>query len=276
MYGQNFLIDFNLLKLLAGAGELDDDDVVLEIGVGTGSLTQLVAPRVAHVVAVEIDPQLFQLASEELGYLRNVTLLQADALKNKNQLNPDVLEAVQKELRRDEDRRFKLVANLPYNVATPVISNLLALDRPPDLMAVTIQKELGERMTATPSTKDYSALSAWVQCQCQVRIVRVMPPEVFWPRPKVSSAIVRLALDPERRQSVPDLEYFHDFVRRLFMHRRKFLRSILIGMYKGELEKAQVDEVLAEMNLGPTARAEELPWPEMVRLGEAMRQKVAG
>ncbi len=162
-HGQNFLIDLNLLRILADSAQLSPDDVVLEVGTGVGSLTALVAPQVAQVVTVEIDPRLAQLASEELIQLPNVTLLQMDALRKKHQIEPVVLAAVQQNLDAAPNRRFKLVANLPYGVATPLISNLLELDRPPQSMTITIQKELAERLAAQPCTKDYSALSIWVQ-----------------------------------------------------------------------------------------------------------------
>src|SRR4029078_709524 len=103
----------------------------------------------------------------------------------------------------------KLVANLPYNIATPLISNLLLARYVPHSMTVTIQKELAERSTAHPSTKDYSALSVWIQSQCQAEIVRIMPPSVFWPAPKVSSAILRIKVDPARRAAIGDLPFFH-------------------------------------------------------------------
>ncbi len=274
MYGQNFLIDGNLLKILAGAAELDDEDVVLEVGTGTGSLTALIAPQVAHVVTVELDPQLFQLAREELAYLKNVTMLQMDALAGKNRLNDELLAEVRKQLQVDEYRKFKLVANLPYCVATPVIANLLAGDLPPTAMTITIQKELADRLAAPPATRDYSALSVWVQSQCDVKIVRIMPPEVFWPRPKVSSAILRIDLVPDRRAALGDLAYFHQFVRSMFLHRRKLLRSTMVHGFKGRLDKPQVDKILESQGLGSSVRAEELTWPQLHSLGEAVRQQL--
>ncbi len=257
-YGQCFLIDLNLLDILVDAADLGPDDVVLEVGTGTGSLTQLMAPRVAAVVTVEIDRQLFQLASEELFALENVAMLRLDALQNKNRLNPAVLDAVFERLESVPNRRLKLVANLPYNVATPIISNLLGLDRAPHSMVVTVQKEVANRLTARPGTKDYGALSIWVQSQCTAEVVRTMPPTAFWPRPKVESAIVRLVLDPARRRQIPDLAFFHDFVRALFRHRRKLLRSGLLGFFQGKLDKRQVDTVLESVGLSPQARAEQL------------------
>ncbi len=167
-------------------------------------------------------------------------------------------------------RRLKLVANLPYNVATPLISNLLALDRPPATMTVTVQKEVADRIVARPGVKDYGGLAIWVQSQCRAEIVRVLPPSVFWPRPKVSSAFVQIALDETLRQRIPDRAFFHDFVRSMFMHRRKVLRSELLSARK-EFNKAQVDELLAGLGLEPTVRAERLGPEEMLRLCEAVR-----
>lgn len=273
-HGQNFLIDLNLLELLFEAAQIGPDDVVLEVGTGTGSLTAKLARAAAAVVSVELDPQMHQLASEELLSFDNVTLLRRDALKNKNRLNPDVLSAVRERLDEAPGRRFKLAANLPYNIATPIISNLLACDLPPATMTVTIQKELGERIVARPSTKDYGALSVWVQSQCEAEIVRVMPPSAFWPRPKVHSAIVQIRLRRDWRERIPDLEFFHVFARSMFFHRRKFLRSVILSGYKGRLDKPQVDAIMAELGLDETTRAEQLDVPSMLRLCEAVRGRV--
>jgi 16S rRNA (adenine1518-N6/adenine1519-N6)-dimethyltransferase len=223
------------------------------------------------VISVEIDPLLHQLAREELAEFRNVTLLRVDALKNKNTLNPVVLDAVREALAPDPRRQFKLAANLPFNVATPVLSNLLSTDCIPRTMTVTVQKELADRITAPPGTKDYSALSIWMQSQCHTRLVRLLPPSVFWPRPKVTSAIVHIAYDEALRQRIPDLKFFHDFVRALFFHRRKFLRSVLASAFKGQLSKPQVDQIMSSMNLGETSRAEELPVAQILALCEAVR-----
>ncbi len=271
-YGQCFLIDLNLLDILADAAELTPNDVVLEVGTGTGSLTQTMASRAAAVVTVEIDRELFQLASEELYVLDNVTMLQMDALKNKNRFNPAVLDAIFERLDAEPGRRFQLVANLPYNVATPILSNLLALDRAPHAMTVTIQKEVADRLVALPGTKDYGSLSIWIQSQCTAEVVRVLPPTAFWPRPKVDSAIVRIVLDPARRAAIPDRSFFHDFIRGLFCHRRKFLRSELASCFKGRLEKSQVDAILESVDLPPQARAEQLDVACMLRLCEACRR----
>ncbi len=269
--GQNFLIDLNLVELLARSAELAPNDVVLEIGTGTGSLTSLVAPQVAAVVTVEVDRQMFQLAAEELHGLANVRMLKLDALAGKHRFDPAVLEAVRQELAASEGRRFKLVANLPYNAATPIVTNLLALDTPPCSMTVTIQKELADRLAARPSTKEYGSLGVWVQAQCVVRVVRVMPPTVFWPRPKVSSAIVQLTLDEALRARIPDQAFFHNFIRGLFLHRRKFLRSQVLSAAQDRLDKPGVDRVLAATGLRADQRAEELGVDTLLALAEAIR-----
>ncbi len=270
-FGQNFLIDLNLVQVLLEAAAITRDDVVLEVGTGTGSLTALMAQRAAAVVTVEIDPQMFQLATEELHRFGNVVMLHLDALRNKNRLNPALMEAVHAQLAAAPGRRFKMAANLPYNIATPILGNLLGEAAPPQTMTVTIQKELAERITARPGSKDYGALSIWVQAQCRVEILRVLPPDAFWPRPKVSSAFLQLTLDEALRQRIPDRLFFHQFVRAMFFHRRKFLRSELTSVVKDRLDKPQVDAILAQLNLDGTARAESLDVEQMLALCEAVR-----
>ena len=272
--GQNFLTDLNLQRLLVDSAQLQPTDVVLEVGTGTGSVTAMLAPRVAAVVTVEIDRQLFQLASEELDEFPNVHMLQVDALRGKNELNPEVLQAVGRELDAVPGREFKLVANLPYAVATPLISNLLALERPPRTMTVTVQKEVADRIVASPGVKDYGALSIWLQAQCRAEIVRLMAPSVFWPRPKVTSAIIHVALDEPLRGRIPDRQFFHHFVRSMFGHRRKMLRSELVAAMKHRLGKPEVDQILVQVGLDPTLRAEQLGVDAMLALSEAVRARL--
>lgn len=271
-YGQNFLIDLNLVELIARSAEINRDDVVLEIGTGVGSLTSIMAEQAGAVLTVEIDQNLFRLAGDELAHRPNVKMILGDALKNKNSFRPDLMGYIEDaQARLPSTGRFMLVANLPYNIATPIVSNLLRRSPTPDRIVVTIQKELGERMIAGPGTKDYGALSVWVQSLCDVEVVRYLPPTVFWPRPKVESAIMRLDLDRARRDAFPDLEYFHQTVRALFFHRRKFLRSVVISAMKGRLDKSQVDDVLSKLSHGETARAEELDLHQIAELVEALR-----
>ncbi|MGI8979866.1 MAG: 16S rRNA (adenine(1518)-N(6)/adenine(1519)-N(6))-dimethyltransferase RsmA [Pirellulaceae bacterium] len=270
-HGQNFLIDLNLLDLLLNAADIQPTDVILEVGTGMGSLTARMAEKAAAVVTVEIDERMYALASEELTDYSNVLMLQVDALKSKNHLEPEVIAVVKEQLEIDPARRFKLVANLPYNIATPILSNLLTCDVVPLSMTATIQKELAERMVAVPSTKDYSALSIWMQALCDIQIVRILPPQVFWPKPKVHSAIIHIVPSPEKRERIPDLTFFHDFVRSLFLHRRKYLRGVLIVMLKERVEKQIIDELLAAFQFPEDVRAEQLDVETILALSEAVK-----
>ena len=200
--------------------------------------------------------------------------LHQDALRNKNHFDQRVIDTVQQELAKHEGSKFKLAANLPYNIATPIISNLLISPIVPVSQTVTIQKELGDRILASPNSKDYGALSVWVQSLCDPKLVRVLPPSVFWPRPKVHSAILHIVSRQEKRDKIPDLKFFHTFVRSMFFHRRKFLRSVAIAAFKNLLTKPQVDEVLSAMKLGADARTEQLSVEQMQVMCELFRNQL--
>ena len=271
-FGQNFLIDLNLVNMIADSANLTEQDVALEVGTGTGSLTGLIAQKAGRVITVEIDQNLWQLAQEELAGFSNITFLQQDALRNKNNLNPILVDTIRQAMSEIEGAQLKLVANLPYNIATPLISNLLTLDEfVPTSMTVTIQKELAERIVARPGTKDFGALSLWIQAQCNPEIVRIMSPKVFWPRPKVDSAIIHIETDTAKRNRIPDLAYYHHFVRSLFIHRRKLLRGVLVSVFKNELSKQDIDTVLEGINLTGSIRAEQLAVPVIFELCERFR-----
>ena len=224
------------------------------------------------MVTVEVDSVMHEMAKQEHWDKNNIRFLFADILENKNRLNRHVLEIVREELARSPERRFKLCANLPYQIATPLMSNLLLTDIPPYSMTVTIQKEVGGRIVARPGTKDYGALAVWMQAQCDCRILRIMPPSVFWPRPKVDSAIVQVIYNQQKRKKIPNLQYFHEFVRALFFHRRKFIRSVLCSAFKNKLEKEAIDSVLAELNLKGEIRAETLSVKTILALSEKFRK----
>jgi 16S rRNA (adenine1518-N6/adenine1519-N6)-dimethyltransferase len=271
-FGQNFLVDLNLVEFLAREAELGPNDVVLEVGTGTGSLTGIMAESAAWVVSVEIDRQMHQLASEHLIDSENITLLHQDALSGKHTIAPEVRAVIAEQLAAAPGRQFKLAANLPYNIATPLIANLLATEPIPVTMTVTIQKELADRIIAPPSTKDRSALSVWVQSQADSTILRVLPPDVFFPRPKVHSAILRIVTRPERRATLGDVGFFHEFVKSIFLHRRKFLRGSVVSAYGNQLSKTEIDAVLGQFEFSPTVRAETLEVPQLAALADAMRR----
>lgn len=274
-HGQNFLIDLNLLDVLIETAAPTENDVILEVGTGMGSLTGMLADHAAHVVTVEIDARLHQMAAEELESYDNITMLLQDALRNKNNIADSVMEEVRKHMATAPGRQFKLAANLPYNIATPILSNLLTSDPTPVSLTATIQKELADRMIAPAGVKDYSALSVWMQSLCDMQIARLLPPQVFWPRPRVHSAIIHIVPNAEKRALIPDLEFFHTFVRGLFLHRRKFLRSGLVSSMKEHLDKPGIDAVLAPFNYAVDVRAEQLSIEQIQQLCEAFRQRLA-
>jgi 16S rRNA (adenine1518-N6/adenine1519-N6)-dimethyltransferase len=273
-HGQNFLVDLNLIQMIARSADLGKNDVVLEVGTGMGSLTGMLAEKAAHVITVEIDGYLHQMASEELEVFDNIEMLKQDALKNKNQFDDRVIDAIKAALAKDPNRVFKLAANLPYNIATPVIANLLRSEVVPAQMSVTIQKELADRITAKPGSKDYGSLSVWVQSMADAELVRIMPPHVFWPRPKVDSAILKIVHRPDKVALIPDIDFFYAFVRAMFFHRRKFLRSVAVAAFKGQLSKPQVDEVLEVAALKADSRTEQLGVAELQSLSELFRKKL--
>ena len=264
--GQSFLIDLNLLAVIVRAAELTREDLVLEIGSGTGSLTNRLAEEAGAVLGVEIDPDFFALAREVVAGRANVTLLRADILKNKNELNAEVIATLALIQRESGCSRLKLVANLPYVVATPVIANFLLSQFSVERMVVMVQWEIAERLQASPGTKAYGALGVLVQSLADVEMVRRVPPTVFWPRPEVASAIVCIRPSVAKRQRVGDALRFRIFLRDLYTHRRKNLRGALSRLPSGRRKKADVDGKLAELGLDPTARAEDLSIEQHLRL----------
>jgi 16S rRNA (adenine1518-N6/adenine1519-N6)-dimethyltransferase len=274
-FGQNFLIDLNIHDLIVKTADVKPGDVVLEVGPGAGALTSLMAMTGATIVAVEIDPAMAGLTGEATAGLPNVRVLNLDALAGKNKLNPEVLDNVRSGLAISPERRLKLVANLPYNVATPIISNLLVhpefrLDR----VVATIQLELAQKMIAKPESNDYGALSVLIQALTDFRIVRTLRPSVFWPQPKVDSAIIALIPNEAKRAAIGDLAWFHSVVRRIFLHRRKNLRRVIYSLWRDRWTKIEVDELLDGLGLTGQVRAEAMNVEEHIALAIALREKL--
>ena len=267
--GQNFLIDLNILDLVTRAAELSKEDCILEVGTGTGSLTAKMANMAGAVCSVEIDRDFHNLAKRHVGHRDNVQLLFGDCLARKNELNPDMLSAWQSLAQSRNCSHHKLIANLPYAIAAPLISNLLLTDIPIERMVVMVQWEIGERLRADVGTKDYNALSILVQSVADVEILRKIAPTNFFPRPKVDSAVVLIKPNAEKRAMVGDVKRFRAFLRDLYVHRRKNLRGALHGSPSGRMEKTYVDAKLRELDIDPTIRAEALSIAEHLRLMEA-------
>jgi 16S rRNA (adenine1518-N6/adenine1519-N6)-dimethyltransferase len=245
---------------------LSKTDLAFEVGSGTGTLTGRLAEAAGAVVSVEIDPQFFELASELLAARANVRLVKADVLKRKNELNPIVLNALDETQAKFGCATRKLIANLPYVVATPVICNMLIAGLGVSEMVVMVQWEIAERLTAQVGASMYSSLAILVQSIADVEIVRRLAPSVFFPRPTVESAIVRIVPNSEKRAKVGDVAAFRVFLRDLYTQRRKNLRGALSGWPSGKREKAEVDRILGELGFDGKGRAEELDIEQHLRL----------
>ena len=225
--GQNFLLDPSLHRWIADTAGPGASDVVLEIGVGLGFLTRELAGRAGSVLGVEIDKRLFGVAGKELAGCDNVTLVCADALGGPGRsLAPEVRQELAPRVAAAE--RFLLVSNLPYAVSGALMAELYCLDVLPDRAVVLLQREVAERLAAAPGESAYGGLAGLLQTAFAVQLLRVVPPDVFRPRPKVASAVVQL----DRREVVAlpdaaDRRRFAGFVRQLFAQRRKALRTML-------------------------------------------------
>jgi len=235
-YGQNFLIDLNLMRKLVAAAEVKPHDVVLEVGCGTGSLTEMLLETGARVVGVEIDRGLQAILRERLGAHPRFTLIQGDALAGKHEINPLVLQVLAERRTETgaagphatagtEPGRYKLVANLPYDIATPLLMELLYVTPRSERLTCTIQKEVAERLAAEAGTEAYGPVSVVTQTLADIRLIAIVPPTAFWPRPQVESVMLTLRPRPPEDVDVDDVPAFVRFVRGAFVHRRKMLRK---------------------------------------------------
>ncbi|MEL6496997.1 MAG: 16S rRNA (adenine(1518)-N(6)/adenine(1519)-N(6))-dimethyltransferase RsmA [Planctomycetota bacterium] len=236
--GQNFLVDHNLIRKLVAASQVGKGDLVLEVGPGTGALTDELLDRGCDVIACELDAGLAELLRERHGaQIRSgrLRLVEGDCLAGKRGLSQEIEAAL-------GSRRFRLVANLPYGAATPLMLALLCDDRCLGQF-VTIQREVADRMLAGPGSKAYGSISVIAQTLASVERIAVLPPECFWPRPDVTSAMVSLV--PAEAAGIGDRRAFAAFCQRVFANRRKQLAKVLPG-------------IALPIGVPPTERAERL------------------
>lgn len=226
--GQNFLIEDSVPRDIAEGADVNEEDMVIEIGPGVGTLTAQILQRAKKVTVIEIDKTLIPILEEELGDQEKLTIVNADALK------VDLNEII------GEEKSVKLVANLPYYVTTPIVANLFKSGVKFKNMTIMIQKEVADRMNAEPGTKDYGAISLLVQYYCNTKIIRKVAPSCFMPRPKVDSIVIRLDRLEEPRVKVLDEKLLFEIIRSSFNMRRKTLWNGLkgIGLSKENLELA--------------------------------------
>ena len=233
-YGQNFLIDTHVLDKIINAAKITEDDFVLEIGPGIGTMTQYLASKAREVFAVEIDKALIPILEDTLSEYKNVTILNEDILK------VDIRKLAEE---HNQGRPIKVVANLPYYITTPIIMGLFEEDVPVESITVMVQKEVADRMQTGPGSKDYGALSLAVQYYASPYIVANVPPNCFMPRPKVGSAVIRLSRHEKPPVNVKDSRLMFRIIRASFNQRRKTLVNGLknaqdLNFTKEEIERA--------------------------------------
>lgn len=260
-YGQNFLIDTSVLERIMAAAEITEQDCVLEIGPGIGTMTQYLAERAREVVAVEIDRNLIPILEETLSEYANVTLINEDILKvDLNQLAKE----------KNAGEPMKVVANLPYYITTPIVMGLFERQVPLKSITIMVQKEVAERMQAGPGTKDYGALSLAVQYYAKPEVVAKVPPNCFMPRPTVGSAVIRLTRYEEPLVKVRDEGKFFGIIRAAFNQRRKTLVNALGNGAELEITKERAAEALIQMGLTPTVRGEALTLEQFAELSRVI------
>lgn len=247
--GQNFLFDPSILHRIVEASGIAASDTVVEIGPGHGSLTALLAGVAKKVIAIELDPDLYEKLKADARLPRNVELVHSDALK----------------FPYEKLERFTVVANIPYYITTPIIFRLMDAKGHLQSMTLTIQREVAERIVAKPDTKDYGVLSIAVQYYADTKLEFIIPRGAFRPVPKVDSAVIRMDMLGSPRVKVSDEKLFFRIVRTAFAQRRKTLSNALKPVSK------DIKDVLALAGIDPVRRAETLSIEEFARVADMMR-----
>ncbi len=279
--GQNFLLDGNMLRLIAQAGELTPADVVLEVGPGTGFLTRHLTKAGPLVLAVELDRGLLPIAREEVANFPNIFFIQGDILASKNHINPEVIAKLEEliELKRsqlahdasgtDGEPKLKCVSNLPYSAGTPLVMNMFASSLPWQLGVFLLQKEVAERITAPPGGKNYGALSISSALASESNIERIVPPNAFWPRPQVDSAVIVVRFKPlADRMALPWVE-LRAVTNAVFGSRRKILKNALKGLFPD----GGIAERLEAAAINPESRGEQLTPGQFLQMAEMIIKK---
>lgn len=256
-YGQNFLTDGNIIEKILEGANIQEEDYILEIGPGIGTMTQYLCEKSKHVLAVEIDQKLIPILNDTLRDYSNKTILNEDVLR----IN------LKEELKKISDKSFKVIANLPYYITSEIIMNLLEKGLPIESITVMVQKEVAERMIAPPGKKDYGALSVAVQFYSKPEIVTIVPKTVFMPQPKVESAVINLKILEEPPVQAPK-EVFFKVVKASFSMRRKTLLNCLSNGLN--MDRQKVTEVLEQCSIDSMRRGETLSLEEFAKIANML------
>lgn len=255
--GQHFLADNSILYHMIEAGEITEDDGVLEIGPGLGVLTTLLCEKAGKVVAVEKDSRFVPILQQLTRQFKNICIIKEDVLKLD-------IENLQNRL----GSNFKVVANLPYYITSPIIMKILSNRHYIDMAVIMIQKEVAERLVSPPGKKDYGILTIAVDLYADVDIVCHVPKGAFIPPPKVDSAVVKLVPREKPKVDLPDEKLFFEVVKASFAERRKTIRNSLKSQLSLPIDVKTLDDVLKRANIDPKRRGETLSIQEFARLSE--------
>lgn len=264
-FGQNFLIDENIVAKIVREAGVTKEDFVLEIGPGIGTMTQLLCENAREVAAVEIDKKLIPILEDTLSEYDNVTIINEDILK---------VDIAKLAADKNAGRPIKVVANLPYYITTPIIMGLFESHVPIDSITVMVQREVADRMQTGPGSKDYGALSLAVQYYARPEIVANVPPECFLPRPSVGSAVIRLVKHAENPVGVTDEALMFKLIRASFNQRRKTLANALNNSSEINLPKDVITQSIEELGKGASVRGEALTLDEFARLADIIYSKL--
>lgn len=264
-FGQNFLIDTHVLDKIIDASGVTEDDFVLEIGPGIGTMTQYLCERAREVVAVEIDKNLIPILSDTLKNYSNVTVINEDILKL------DICKLAEE---KNQGKPIKVVANLPYYITTPIIMGLFESHVPIDSITIMVQKEVAERMQEGPGSKEYGALSLAVQYYARPEIVANVPPNCFMPRPNVGSAVIRLTRHEKPPVEVEDEKLMFRIIRASFNQRRKTLANGLNNSPEIHLPKEVIQESIVSLGVPENIRGEALSLEQFAELSNEIGQRM--
>ncbi len=263
-FGQNFLIDEHVLSKIIRSAEITEDDFVVEIGPGIGTLTQYLAASAREVAAIEIDDALIPILKDTLSAYDNVTVIHEDVLKI------DLCKLAEE---KNGGKPIKVVANLPYYITTPIIMGLFENHVPVESITIMVQKEVADRMKTGPGSKDYGALSLAVQYYAKPELVANVPPNCFMPRPRVGSAVIRLTRHTEVPVEAEDEKLMFQIIRASFNQRRKTLVNGLGNAPELHIPKEMTTEVLEEMGLSASVRGEALTLAQFAELSNRILEK---
>ncbi len=263
-FGQNFLVDGNILDIIIENAGLERDDNVIEVGPGLGALTIRILEEIpdGQLLAVEKDRELCSILRQELSEFDNFSLVEADILEY------DLEKLIKENKFKDFD--YKLMANLPYNITSPLIRLFLERETRPEKMVLMVQREVAERIVADPGGKDYGTLSIAVQYYAAAEIQHYISPEVFVPQPRVESAIITLDLKNPHPERADNEDIFFKVVRAMFQQRRKIIRNSLSKAAQVDFPRDMVDEALASAEIDPKIRGEKLSIQRVIKLSNEL------